>query len=199
MLGQLDRAEGLRQEHIDADLLRDIPQFGLAARGEHDHRQPGVARIPAEFAQGREAIEVRHHEVDHHQIHRLALRVFEGLATVGGQQQPGTGLAEPKDRSIQRQGAARLRPYDRSVGFEPRPTGPSSAPRASEGRVGHLRLTEPGAWRFLAIRLVLPAPAGRRINQGEVAEWSHARAWKARVLARVPGVRIPPSPPSCAR
>ena len=32
-------------------------------------------------------------------------------------------------------------------------------------------------------------------DTGEVAEWSNARAWKARVLAREPGVRIPPSPP----
>ena len=32
-------------------------------------------------------------------------------------------------------------------------------------------------------------------NTGEVAEWSNARAWKARVSAREPGVRIPPSPP----
>jgi hypothetical protein len=32
-------------------------------------------------------------------------------------------------------------------------------------------------------------------NTGEVAEWSNARAWKARVSEREPGVRIPPSPP----
>jgi hypothetical protein len=32
---------------------------------------------------------------------------------------------------------------------------------------------------------------------GEVAEWSNARAWKARVGASLPGVRIPPSPPTC--
>src|SRR6187551_93502 len=36
---------------------------------------------------------------------------------------------------------------------------------------------------------------GGRQEQGEVAEWSNARAWKARELERVPGVRIPPSPP----
>ena len=28
-----------------------------------------------------------------------------------------------------------------------------------------------------------------------MAEWSNARAWKARVGASLPGVRIPPSPP----
>ena len=31
-----------------------------------------------------------------------------------------------------------------------------------------------------------------------MAEWSNARAWKARELERVPGVRIPPSPPASA-
>ncbi len=30
---------------------------------------------------------------------------------------------------------------------------------------------------------------------GEVAEWSNVRDWKSRVPARVPRVRIPPSPP----
>ena len=36
-------------------------------------------------------------------------------------------------------------------------------------------------------------------SHGEVAEWSNARAWKARVAARLPGVRIPPSPPASAK
>src|SRR2546423_291884 len=42
-----------------------------------------------------------------------------------------------------------------------------------------------------------PSNAADR-TPGEVAEWSNARAWKARVSAREPRVRIPPSPPASA-
>src|SRR5258708_18922233 len=79
---QLARRAGLRHIVVGAELEPDDAVDVVAARGEHDYRH--AARL-ADLAQRLDAVDLRHHHVEHHDLVAAGKReLCSGLAVVHG-------------------------------------------------------------------------------------------------------------------
>ncbi len=68
---QFPRIEWLRQIIVGAEFQPDNAVFILAARRQHQHRQPRLAPHPA---QDLEAVHARQHDIQNHQVETAAER-----------------------------------------------------------------------------------------------------------------------------
>ena len=81
---------------------------------------------------------------------------------------------------------------------------PSPAPKTEQSQGGVMAAaadSKSAIREYVRVRVPLLAPVGRtgKETTGEVSEWSKVPPWKGGVGASLPGVRIPPSPPTLAQ
>jgi hypothetical protein len=97
---QLARLEGLGQVVVGAELQADDPVHRVALGGEHQHRHlAGVARQRAHAAAHFQAVDVRQHQVQHHQVGRgTGGRVFQQVQA--GLRVDGVGDTETRSLEV---------------------------------------------------------------------------------------------------
>ena len=78
------RIEGLRQEILGALLDAAHRARHVVERRDHDHRDVARRAVPLEAREHREAIHLRHHDVEQHEVGRLRLHHRERLLPVLG-------------------------------------------------------------------------------------------------------------------